>query len=433
MNINRLNLNPVEEKTFRLHLFYSIIEGIIAGVLALNEFVFIKSLKGSNYQLGFLFQFTVIVLVFSIFLTGFLKRVKNKKKLLRITGIVTRIPLIALLFFPASVEAMTNSSYYHYIFLFIFLIYFSASPIILPIINLFLKNNYSHNNFGKLFSYSSSVNKIVMLIVTFCYGLLLDNYNFAFTYVFPVIAILGIISIFLLSKINFKQQEVIETPVVKQKDQIFISNIRKSFSNIYHIIKNNKSFRDFELGFMFYGIAFMLGTPITSIFFEQVLDLNYSSVAFYKNSYNILAIIMLPYFGRLLGKIDPRKFGAITFSSLMLFFFFLALSEYFPYHFEFMGLKLYYMLIIAYLFHGVFAATMSLLWNIGSAYFCKKEEAGEYQSIHLTLTGIRGAVAPLMGIALFETIGFFYTFMIAVLFLLISVLGMFHSVKKNNH
>ena len=431
--MNKLKLTSVEEKTFRLHLFYSIIEGIIAGVLALNEFVFIKSLKGSNYQLGFLFQFTVIVLIFSIFLTGFLKRVKNKKKLLRITGIVTRIPLIALFFFPNNVEAITNSSYHHYIFLFIFLIYFSASPIILPIINLFLKNNYSHNNFGKLFSYSSSVNKIVMLLVTFCYGLLLDNYNFAFIYILPVTAILGIVSIFLLSKINFKQQEVIEPPVIEQKDQIFVSNIRKSLSNIYHIIKNNKSFRDFELGFMFYGIAFMLGTPITSIFFEQILDLNYSSVAFYKNSYNILAIIMLPYFGRLLGKIDPRKFGAITFSSLMLFFFFLALSEYFPYHFEFMGLKLYYMLIIAYLFHGVFAATMSLLWNIGSAYFCKKEEAGEYQSIHLTLTGIRGAVAPLMGIALFETIGFFYTFMIAVLFLLISVLGMLHSVRKNNH
>jgi len=128
MNIKKLKLNPLEKKTFHLHLFYSVIEGIIAGVLALNEFVFIRSLKGTNYQLGFLFQFTVVVLVFSIFLTEFLKRVKNKKKLLRITAIVTRVPLLLLLFFPKSAAAMVGAGAYHYMFLFIFLIYFSAPP-----------------------------------------------------------------------------------------------------------------------------------------------------------------------------------------------------------------------------------------------------------------------------------------------------------------
>jgi hypothetical protein len=51
-----------ERKTFRLHLAYSFIEGILAGLIALNEFVFVKSLLGTGYQLSVLFQFSVVVL-----------------------------------------------------------------------------------------------------------------------------------------------------------------------------------------------------------------------------------------------------------------------------------------------------------------------------------------------------------------------------------
>ena len=37
-------LLPRERKTFVLHMSYSFLEGIIAGLIILNEFVFVKSL-----------------------------------------------------------------------------------------------------------------------------------------------------------------------------------------------------------------------------------------------------------------------------------------------------------------------------------------------------------------------------------------------------
>jgi len=36
------SLNATEKDTFRKHVFYMLLEGVILGVLALNEFVFIK-------------------------------------------------------------------------------------------------------------------------------------------------------------------------------------------------------------------------------------------------------------------------------------------------------------------------------------------------------------------------------------------------------
>ncbi|MCD4697509.1 MAG: hypothetical protein K8S16_14865 [Bacteroidales bacterium] len=158
-----------EQRTFGLHLFYSVIEGIILGVLALNEFVFIKSLYGSNYQLGVLFQFSMVVFIFLVFINEFIKRSKNKKKLLRWIGVGTRLPLVLLIFFPAEPEILMDSIVYHLIFLLLFFIYYFGNVVIYPMINLFLKQQYRHENFGKLYGYASSANKIVMLVATFLY------------------------------------------------------------------------------------------------------------------------------------------------------------------------------------------------------------------------------------------------------------------------
>ena len=400
---------------------YSVIEGVILGVLALNEFVFIKSLKGSDYQLGFLFQFSMVVFIFLVFINEFIKRAGNKNRLLIWVGILTRAPLALVLFFPSNQDGIIATPVYHYIFLGIFFIYYFGNTIIYPMINLFLKNSYDHSNFGKLYGYASSANKIVMLVATFFYGMFLDIDNFAFRYVFPVIAVLGISSTWLLSLIHYKN------PELKIKKQSFIRSVKNSILTMTGILKNNKPYTHFELGFMFYGFSFMITVTVITIFFDRALHLNYSSVAFYKNSYNILAILLLPYTGKLLGKMDPRKFAAITFASLMLYILFIMLTEYFPMHIEIAGVEVYLMLVIAFLFYGIFAATMALLWFIGSAYFCKPEDAGDYQSVHLSLTASRATFAPLLGVFFYGIMGFAGTFVIAIISLLVGIGVMYWS------
>ncbi len=413
--LKELFLTAEEKHTFKFHMIYSIIEGIILGVLALNEFVFVKSLKGSDFQLSVLIQISALVLVFTIFLNEYLKKVRNKKKLLRIVAISTRLPLVLLILFPHSEAETIANSYYHYIFLLIFLAYFFAQPIIYPTINLFLKNIYSHDNFGKLYSISTSINKVVMMVVTFLYGLLLDFDHYSFIYVFPVIGVLGIVSVYLLSMIKYEEPEP-QTELLN-----IYESVKKSFRDMKFIIRNNVPYKHFELGFMYYGFAFMGTVSIITIFYESELHLNYSSVAFYRNSYNVLAILILPYFGRLIGKIDPRRFGVITFGSMLFYTLCILLTYFFPVYFELWGLKLYVFLLLFVVFHGIFAATMSLLWNIGSAYFCKSEEAANYHAIHLTLTGYRSLLAPFLGILFYHWLGFVGAFLIGIGLLIIAI------------
>jgi hypothetical protein len=414
------NFTPDERRTFTLHLLYAAIEGVILGVLALNEFVFLKSLHGSNYMMGLLFQFSMVVFIGLVFINEWLKRVQNRKRLLRFTAIATRLPLLLLLFFPKSHLLYQESQLYHFIFLGVFLVYYSGALIINPTINFFLKNNYRHQNFGRYYSYATTVGKVVTMLVTLLYGFWLDLDHFAFIWSLPVSGVLGIISLWLLSMIHYPETKT-------EKAERLPAMIKKSARQMLDILRSNKAFRDFQWGFMFYGISFMVSVTVIAIYFYEGLDLNYSSVAFYRYSYNILAIMMLPFFGSLIGTLDPRKFSAITYASITFYLLFLISTVWFPQHTVVQGIKLYYVLIPYIVFHGIFAATMSLMWNIGSAYFCPPEQAGSYQSVHLFLTGFRALFAPAMGVFFYENFGLATTLAIAMLSLLIAIIVNLHS------
>ncbi|MCF8337196.1 MAG: MFS transporter [Bacteroidales bacterium] len=422
--VKLLGLNNEERYAFRLHLGFAILEGVMLGVLALNEFVFLRSLNGSHFHMGFLFQFKMIAFLFLIFLNEFLKRIKNRRKFLRWTAIFTRLPVFVLLLFPHTQPASSGNSIYHFIFLAVFLIYFMGSPIVKPTINLFLKANYRHANFGKLYGYATSANKVSMLVVTLLYGLLLDYDIYAYTYILPAAGLLNIVAIFLLAEIPYSPKK----PMVASAG--FFQGVRRSALRMFNIVRYNKPYRDFELSFMLYGFAFMMTVTVIYIYFEDVLQLNYSSMAFYRNAYNILAIVFLPFFGKLLGNIDPRRYALITYSSVLLFLITIALSQVFQTYTVVWGIQIYFILLLYIFFRGAFAGSMPLLWNIGSAYFCQSDDADIYQSIHLSLTGLRSLLAPVLGVYFYETYGLNFTVAVSSFLLLAAMVLLIFSYRK---
>jgi len=367
----------------------------------------------------------MLVFLFLVLINELIKRVRNRKRMLRLVALLSRTPLILLLFFPKDADTILANNYYHYIYLFLFLIYFSGNIFIYPNINFLLKTNYRHQYFGRLYSYATTVNKVIMLVVTFAYGYLLDFDNFAFTWVIPFVAVLGVISVFILSKISYPIEPDTNPP------KTLLASVKDSILEMKGILSTNVPYRHFEFGFMLYGLSFMISVTVITIYFYDALNLNYASVAFYRNAYNILAILLLPFFGKLLGNIDPRKFAGLAYASIAAYIFFVLLTTYFPANFVFADITIYYTLLLYILFHGIFAATMVLLWNIGSAYFCKPNEAGTYQSLHLSLTGFRAIFAPLLGVLFYELFGFTATFSIVIALLLMAIGLMFWSYRKD--
>ncbi len=419
--VNIRTLTPVESRTFKYHLVYSVIDGVLYGALALNEFIMLKSLKGTDYQVGILFEIPAVVLLFGVVFNELIRRSHNKKRFIRIVAIITRLPLAFVMFFPATADKITPL--HQYLFLAILTIYYLSTPLLFPTINMLLKNTYSHSNFGKLYSYATSVSKIFALVGTFVVGWLLDLNYYSFRYIFLVMGIAGIIAVFILTKIDYTANDVeVKLP--------FFKAVGASIKRMLSILRTNKPFLHFEIAFFLYGMAFLSTSGVISLLLNDVLHLNYSSLAFYKNFYNLLNILLLPVFGHYIGRTDPRRFGVYTYSAMALFLLFLFLSYYIKLNIEIWNIRLYLTLVLAYIFYGVFAAFMGLLWYIGSSYFSTPDKASDYQSIHVTFTGVRGSFAPLMGIALYRVIGYTGVFLLGIVFLLMAIGVMIWSMKK---
>ncbi|HDJ33328.1 MAG TPA: MFS transporter [Bacteroidetes bacterium] len=416
-------LNDLERRTFRLHFVYASLDGFIMGLFILNEFVFLKSLRGSSYQVGMLFQFSVVVLIFLLFFNEFLRRAGNKRKMLRWTAVITRMPLFFMILFPAEAEGVAGR--HHWIFLLLFLVYYMANPVLFPTINLILKRNYRHQHFGALYSFSTSSSRLLMLLATFGFGLVLDQDPFAFRVVYPIAGALSMFSIFMLAAIPFNA-----VPAQRKRKGLLYA-VGDSLRTQWNILKRNKPYRDYEISFILYGFAYMSTFAVITIFYERELHLSYSGVAFYKNVFNILAIVFIPVFGRLIGKTDPRRFAVWSFLMMALYIFFTGLTEYLPWKADILGIQWYLFLFLSVIFNGLFIAMNTLLWHIGSAYFSRAEEAGDYQAVHASLTGMRALFAPLAGVWFYETIGFTWTFAIAILSLVAAMVVNHMSVKKS--
>jgi hypothetical protein len=53
---------------------------------------------------------------------------------------------------------------------------------------------------------------------------------------------------------------------------------------------------------------------------------------------------------------------------------------------------------------GAAYAGANLGWNLGHNDFASLGRAQHYMGVHVTLTGVRGAIAPLLGVLLYEAL-----------------------------
>lgn len=419
------NLGAEQRKTFRLHSIYSMSEGIMFGIFILNEFVFIKSLKGNDYLMGLLFTFSMGVFILLIFGNEMLRRNQNKKQLLRTTALITRLPLLLFLFFPAQLSVYVENPIWYYLFLSIMLIYYMSTPVTLPTVNLLLRSSYGNKLFGIMFGYANTINKIFALIATFCFGALLDYNYFIFKWIYPVIGLIGIAGIWSLSNISYTA-----LPVKIIKKGLW-SSVGDSLRTMAGILKNNRPFLNFEISFFLYGIAFMITVTVITFFMEKHLHLNYVSIAAYKNLGAFITIICMPFFGKFMGNTDPRRYSRIAYWLMVGYVGFVMITEYLPIHFQLGEYTIYISLVIAFIIQGVFTAGMAILWYIGSAFFCRNASlSGDYQAVHLSFVGVRALFAPLMGVYFYQNFGYTFTFVLAIILLVFAIALMYYSQWK---
>jgi len=405
-----LKLNTLEKETFINHLFFSATNGIVFGGLMLQEIIARKTLLSSNLIVTFVTMVWPVANLFSIYWGEYLQGRQEREKLFLIAGILGRISLVLIFFVHTGKH-----------FVLLLLLVYSFNAFIIPVQNSIFQFNYRKKNMGVLYGISGTAYAVFLLLSSFIFGRFLDYNEMLFKPLFAIVGVFGYLGILALRRIPVDIPEMVKDA----KSHPVISPI---ITAVYEF-RNNKPFLWYEIGFMIYGFGYMMVLPIIPQFLVNKLGMTYTQISIGKVmiAYSGVALFS-PLAGFIHKKLNPIIFSGLSFIVLGFYPLLINLSIF---------QNISDPVLFVYIGFGIFSIGMAgvfINWQIGSIYFAKERDSAMLQSVHVTLTAIRGLFAPLLGYFLMtrfsDTTGFITS---SIMFFLASIIMFITFMKYRDY
>ncbi len=388
-----MNLNPIEKKTFIILMISTFMGGLVTCLSSIQDIIAKKALHSPDWQLTLLTMIWPVSNFFSIWWGKILENAKNKSVFFIIVAFLGRLILVLGLWINNMNE---------YLLLLTFVYFFSS--LLIPATNSIYQNNIQKQNRGKLFGYSVSIGTFLSMLITFIAGKLLDTDEGIFRWILFFAGITGCFSSLILSFVKIKSSSPSENKGISMKE-IFISPISRTL----YLLRKNKDFAQFERNFSLYGLGFLMVVPVIPIYLVEHLNMNYTSTFIAKGILAQAGVLALsPFFGKLHDKKNIFHFGSIVFALLSLYPLGFILSILIP-----SPLISIILVFITYILYGIAMAGVNITWTMGSITFAGEEDSAMYQSVHISITGIRGLIAPVFGFLVYKFMGILSVFLIS--------------------
>jgi len=363
----------------------SILEGAVLGVFILNEYVAKKTLGAGDAILTALVIGPTAALLFSAWWSGLLNR-REKSSTFLVFGMLGRLSLLLV------AGAGTAGSFTAVIAAATFL--FGA---IVPAANALLQRNFSTSERGRVIGLGIALQALAAIAVSLLVGRLYDWRPDAYRAVYPAAAVCGFFSCLSLARVRFRSR-----PGEPLEKNLFgaglggavTAALRRPFAGALILLREDPGFRRYEMGFMAYGLAWMMLQPTIPVFLVEKLHVAYAEVANARGLiyFAMIAALSQP-FGRLLDRIGPIRVSTIAFSVLAIFPLLLASAR---------GVGMAY---LAFLVYGCGMAAVNLGWTTGPIHFARDRDSAGYMGAHVALVGVRAIVGGPFGIWLYRTSG----------------------------
>jgi hypothetical protein len=412
----------LEKRTFSLHMLSNVFMGLSFGILMLQDVILKKSLLASDFQVTILIFLTSSAFLFSIYGTEIIHRSSNPARTIVIMALISRFFLFIIPFFTTPnffVFCLAAMSY--------------LDSLIKPSWNTVFKHNYSDAKRSSLYSYASSLYTVIVLVVTTLLGYLLDIDYKLYKILFPIAGVFDVLSYISLAKMIKMGQKLELIPKGGIKSslnfELFKDILVLPVKNMLKIFRDNKPFFRFEILFFLYGMAFMIASPAVPIYLVEVLQLSYSPISIAKGLvFYTATILFTPVMGRLHGTGNPTRFCGYLFLFLLFYPLSMMGVKYLPGVFSFITPEV--MLYFTYFLFGILMSGITISWNLSTIYYAPHLQEANYQSVHITLTGLRGLFSPFIGYLILKYISIEATFIVSALIFLLAGILMLRESRK---
>ena len=369
----RKGLDETERRTYVRHSSAQAFESLFMAICWSGAEVAIKSFDATVLVVTLITMAPGIAQLVALFVARRLQ-VLGRKRLLHACALVGRAPLLLVIFIAGpwsflallSLQALTMS-------------------VVIANWNSLIRVNYRDEHRAHLFARVTRLGALVSGIGTLGAGIWLDMDQTAYHYIYPIAAILGILSLWIFAGIDARRGEHADDDPDGEAPH---------FRDLMRTFFGDREFLQFEIGFMLYGIAFMAISTAKPLRMAGVLDLPYATLLGSKAAFSLAMVLASVAAGSLLNRLGPARLASRAYWGLTLYCGMLFLTTE-PWH-----------LVAAEAWFGLVMTAVHIAWNLGPVLLAPNARvASSYMLIHVALVGVRSAIGHPLGGVLTEVTG----------------------------
>jgi len=250
-----------------------------------------------------------------------------------------------------------------------------------------LSQIYPEQYLGRAMGFVLVGSSAAAMIAAYFGGKLLDVVGYR--WIFPIGALFGVASSLIFSKIEVKKRLYDEVPA------------KFRFGEILEILKRNVAFSKFERLYFIFGFLNLIAVPVYPLFLVDKLQVTNFEAGKLVTVSSLMGIITVYIWGHLTDKYGAPKLMPWNILLLSLMPLIYAFADRF------------WVLYLASLSYGSAFTGLELLVAGSVISLSGGKDVSKYSAIHSTLLGVRGGIAPFLGIKLFHLLGFRMVFLLS--------------------
>ncbi|MEM0983304.1 MAG: MFS transporter [Planctomycetota bacterium] len=253
------------------------------------------------------------------------------------------------------------------------------------------RQNYPREARARLTGRISAIQTLTIALAGFVIGWAMDVDEDAFRWLIPMIAVASLAGVGLWSRVRVRRHRQLLT--TEQADD---PSDGPSFNplGVLRVLKRDKLFAWYMGSQFLLGFANMMCFSTLVILVEERFELGYTKSMLINHGIRLALITLtVSMWAKLLDGMHVAKYRSIhtwTFAVMTMLFFVGGVAQ------------IEWLLYAAATVHGLAFAGGSLAWNIGHNDFADDANASQYMTAHVTLTGLRGLIAPFAGIYIYR-------------------------------
>lgn len=240
----------------------------------------------------------------------------------------------------------------------------------------------------------SSVQQFIVAVVGVLLGLSLDTNPDIFHVAAPAAALLGLIALFATRKLRVRREPALLRAERNPEERRKIGRPWQGPAIVWRVLRQDRRFAQFMMCMFLLGYGNIMVTPIVVIVLKDQFNFGYfRSILLMSTIPYILMPLAVPIWARFLDRAHVVRFRAYHSWAFVgaAAFFFAGVAA----HQEWLLFAGSLMLAIGF-------GGGTIAWNLGHVDFSPPAETSQYMATHVTLNGVRGLLAPLTAVALYE-------------------------------